>query len=208
MAREETPPFARGESYYNGETIDSNNLGGVNLEGKEFVFEVNAPDDYAAQDPSGRYVRVKVVRNRSGTNLKPGRIAHFKAADPYECSVDGYCAGVGDRPAGVIDEFLPAAGVPDLDLFYVVIEGPTKVKQPGSSSDVLAIGDRLVPATGTSATNDDAGRVAKQAQTTIADAATTVAAFNNIQNCIGFAAEANNSVEDAMVKAIVHRAHR
>ena len=93
MARDETP-LARGETYYNGETIDSNNLGGVNLEGKEFVFEVNAPDDYAATDPSGRQVRVKVVRNRSGVNLKPARIAHFNPADPYECSVDGYCYGV------------------------------------------------------------------------------------------------------------------
>jgi hypothetical protein len=208
MARDETPPFARGETYYNGETIDGNNLGGVNLEGKEYVFEVNAPDDYAASDPSGRPVRVKVVRNRSGINLKPARIAHFNPADPYECSVDGYCYGVSQRPAGVIDEFLPPAGVPPLDLFYLVTEGPTKVTQLSANADVLAIGDRLVPGLGTSATNNDAGRVAKQAQATISDTTTTAAAFSNIQNCVGFAAQADNSNEDAQIRAIVHRAHK
>src|SRR4051794_5355755 len=116
MARDEAAPFARGETYYNGGTIDQSDLGGANLEGKEYVFEVNAPDDPTKSDPSGRPVRVRVVRNKSGQNLKPARIAVFKAADPYETQVDGYAFAVSDRPAGVIDEFLPSAGVPDGDL--------------------------------------------------------------------------------------------
>ena len=82
-----------------------------------------------------------------------------------------------------------------------MIEGPTKVTQLSANADVLAIGDRLVPGSGTSATNNDAGRIAKQAQATISDATTTAAAFNNIQNCIGFAAQADNSNEDAQIKA-------
>ena len=200
MARDEAPPFARGETYYNGETIDANNLGGVNLEGKEFLFEVNAPDDPSGTDPSGRLVRCRVVRNVSGQALKPARIAVFKAADPYEAQVDGYAFAVGDRPAGVIDEFLPAAGVPNNDLFYLVVEGPTKVTQPNTGNSNLAIGDRLVPTAGGAAskTDDLAGRVLKQDLT-----GATATLGNNLQNVIGYAGEANNAA-NAKIKAVVH----
>lgn len=194
------PPFARGETYNNGGTIDTDNLGGVNLEGKEYLFEVNAPDDPAGSDPSGRLVKCRVVRNVSGQALKGGRLAVFKAADPYETQVDGYTFAVGDRPAGVIDEFLPPAGVPNNDLFYLVIEGPTKVTQAHTSNSNLAIGTRLVPTAGGAAskTDDLGGRVLAQDLT----GATAVLA-NNIQNRIGYAGEANNTV-DALVKAVVH----
>lgn len=202
MARDEAAPFARGETYYNGGPIDANDLGGPNLEGKEYVFEVNAPDDPSGADPSGRLVRVRVVRNVSGVNLKPARIAVFKAADPYECQVDGYAFAVGDRPAGVIDEFLPTAGVPNNDLFYIVVEGPTKVTQPHTSNTSLTIGARIVPTAGggASKTDDLSGRVLGQDLT-----GTAATLGNNIQNAIGYAAEANNTV-DALIKAVVHRA--
>jgi hypothetical protein len=161
------------------------------------VFEVNAPDD-----PSGRLVRVKVVRNVSGQNLKPSRLAVFKALDPYETQVDGYTFAVGDRPAGVIDEFLPAAGVPNNDLFYLVINGPTLVTQPHTGNSNLTIGTRIVPTAGGAAnkTDDLAGRVLAQDLT-----GATATLGNNIQNCIGFARVANNTV-DALVKAVVHLA--
>jgi hypothetical protein len=211
MARDEAPPFARGETYYNDPTVAANaandplGLGGVNLEGKEFVFEVNAPDDPAGSDTSGRLVRVRVVRNVSGQALKGGRIAVFKAGDPYETQVDGYAFAVGDRPAGVIDEFLPAAGVPNNDLFYLVVDGPTLVTQTHTSAATLAIGSRIVPTAGGAAskTDDLAGRVALQDLT-----GATAALGNNIQNVIGFAAQANAAVVDAKVKAVVHRAYR
>lgn len=204
MARDEAAPFARGETYYNGGTIDSSNLGGSNLEGKEFVFEVNAPDDPSGADPSGRPVRVRVVRNVSGQALKGGRISVYKAADPYECQVDGYAFAVGDRPAGVIDEFLPPAGVPNNDLFYIVVDGPTQVTQPHTSNSSFAIGDVLVPTAGGAAskTDDLGGRVLKQDLT-----GTAATLGGNIQNAIGYAGEANNAV-DAKIKAVVHRAGR
>lgn len=201
MARDEAPPFERGATWYGGGTINSSDLDAPNLEGKEFVFEPVQPGAASTQaDPSGRAVRVKVVRNRSGVNLKPARLVKFKASDPIEGSVDGYCYAVGDRPAGVVDEYLPAAGVPDLDLFYVVIDGPTKVTQTHTSNSNLSIGDRLVPTAGggSSATDDLSGRVLKQDLT-----GATAALAGNIQNCIGVAGEANNTV-DAVIKAVVH----
>jgi len=199
MARDESLPFARGETFYNGGTIDANDLGGPNLEGRVYLAEVNTANGYTQNDPSGRQVRLRVVRNVSGVNLKPGRLVKYKAINPYETQVDGYTFAVGDRPAGVVDEFLPAAGVPNNDLFYIVIDGPTKVTQLSASASVLVIADRIVPGTGTSATNDDAGRVAKQDITGEA-----AALGNNIQNAVGFAGEASNSVEDALFQAVVH----
>lgn len=203
MARDDAPPFARGETFANGGPIDSTNLGGVNLEGKEYVFEVNAPDG-PTSDSSGRLIRCRVVRNVSGVNLKPARIAVYKAADPYETQVDGYTYAVGDRPAGVVDEFLPPAGVPNNDLFYLVVEGPTQVTQTHTSNSSLAVGDRLVPTVGggASKTDDLAGRVLKQDLT-----GTAATLGNNIQNVVGFSGEVNNTV-DAVVKAVVRLSSR
>jgi hypothetical protein len=203
MARDEAPPFGRGETYFNGSTKDPVFADPLHLLGKEYVFEVNSeginqqasPNPY---DPSGRAVRVRVVQNKSGVNLKPGRLGHYKATDPFETTVDGYTFALGDRPAGVIDEFLPPAGVIDGDLFYLVVGGPSKVTQLGTNAAVLVSGDALVPAAGTSATNDDAGRVTKADYT---GSAATLA--SNLQNRVGFASVANNSVENAQFEAVV-----
>lgn len=213
MARDDAPPFARGETWYGLlpnpaiDATDNTTLGGVNYEGREYVFEANSQAEGqanpATQEDTGRAVRVRVVRNVSGIALKPGRIAHYKATAPGETRVDGYTFAVGDRPAGIVDEFLPAAGVPNNDLFYLVVDGPTKVKQLSASAAILVIGSVLVPGAGTSATNDDAGRVDLQS---LAGATTVLGA--NLQNALGYADVASNSVEDALIAAIVHRAHK
>lgn len=199
MARDEAGPFARGETLYNGSPIDLTNLGGTNLEGKEYVFEVNSPDDPNMADPSGRGIRVRVVRNSSGVNLKPARLAHYKPEDPIECHVDGYCFTPAGPPCGVIDEFLPAAGVPANDLFYIVIDGPTKVTNQSGAPITTVIGSRLVPAaTGASLTDDLAGRVALQDLT-----GATATLGNNVQNRVGQAG-AVSTVANDVFKACVH----
>ena len=201
MARDEAAPFARGETFNNGGPIDLVNLGGTNLEGKEFVLEVNTPDAYSQADPSGRLVRVKVVRNVSGVALKPGRIARYSAAStaPYETQTDGYAVSVADRPAGVVDEFLPAAGVLPNDLFYLVIKGPVTIVQGATTAANVAIGNRLVVAAyGSTAGDDLGGRLALQDLT-----GATAPLANNIQGSFGFAAAANNVV-GATVPATVN----
>lgn len=225
MARDEAPPFARGETITNdfsGNTAlaewNDTVLGPayVNLEGKEFVFEANSQDSEsgfpvaATQNPNGHAVRVKVVRNRSGVNLKPARLVHFdETATAYpalaggtnvnlETGVDGYTFALADSPAGVVDEFLPAAGVPPYDLFYVVIDGPTLFTNKGTAATILR-GSRLIPATGTSRTNDDSGRVDLQDLT-----GATATLAENIQNAVGIAGLAN-AVNSAQFKGLVHR---
>ena len=198
MARDEAPPFARGETWYNGGTIDSVvtdtlGLGGINYEGKEFVFEVNAQDQETAfgnsyQDPSGRAVRVKVVRNLSGVNLLPARLAHWQAGSTtsgrgYKTAVDGYAIVPGPGIAGVIDEFLPPAGVPNYDLFYLVIDGPSQFTNVTGAVS-FTTGDCLVAATQGATQGDPlGGRVAEQVLTNL----TGVLEGNQILGRAGYA---------------------
>jgi hypothetical protein len=165
-------PFTRGETWYNGAHIDTSNLGGVNIEGKEYDSQPNAPDDTNQFDPSGRPITLKVVRNRSGISLKPGLLAHFDISGTYplETGVDGYTDAAVDLVAGVIDEFLPPAGVPPNDLCYLVIRGPSLVQTPASGSIAISVGSTLVPAAGTSRTSADSGFATKvEATETVAD---------------------------------------
>lgn len=217
MARDEAPPFVRGGTWYGGNTInqaDPQGLGGINLEGKEWVFEPSSeidPSTYpSTTDPNGRFIRVKCVRNRSTINIKPGRLVHYDAGGTFtfnsatvgpfngDTGVDGYCYQLADRPAGVADELLPAAGVPPWDLFYIVVDGPTKFVNQHASPITTAIGSKLVPAaTGSNRTDDLAGRVALQDLT-----GATATLANNIQNAVGYA-DAVNSTADASFKGIV-----
>ncbi|SIO37500.1 hypothetical protein SAMN05444166_4196 [Singulisphaera sp. GP187] len=196
----DAPPFQRGETFYNGGPIDTTDLGGVNYEGMEWTFTDNDPRSTSQSVGSGRSVTARITRNVSGGNLKGGRLARFKAEDPYESRVDGYTFAVGDRPAGIIDEYLPSAGVPNNDLFWLVIDGPTQFTQLSASAANLVIGDRLVPGAGTSATNDDAGRVAKQ---DVTGAAATLA--NNIQNSVGYSGAVQASTVNAKFSGVIHR---
>jgi len=61
----------------------------------------------------------------------------------YGNDVGGYAA-VGNV-GGVVDEFLPAAGVPINALFWLVMEGPSLVQADNAST--FAIGDHVLPGT-------------------------------------------------------------
>ncbi len=192
MARDEAGVWPRGETFYNGGPIGTNPP--INLQGREYLFEVNAPDGYQQGDSSGRQPRVKVAVNSSSINLLPGHIARYKLSAPLECSCDGYWFQAADIAAGVVDEFLPAAGVPPGDYFYLVVDGPTSVLAVSSGLTALAIGDRLELATGTSATNNDAGRVNKIAGTP---------ALADLLALVG-RTETTTSTAGALIKAVVH----
>jgi hypothetical protein len=183
MARNENPPFARGETFYNGETIDTNNLGGINLEGAEWVFEdVHASTGVAR---TGRPVRCRVVRNSSGVNLLPKRLVKFEAgALEFGSRVDGYAiAGAANTPeAGYpLDEYLPAAGVPTNDLCWIVIEGPAKVMTSiADMASDLGIGGWSVAVTAATSQATTAGRIIPQLLT-----GATAPLAANVQNRVG-----------------------
>jgi hypothetical protein len=197
MARDEAPPFARGETYFNGTTPDLTVFSyPINLAGKEYVFEVDSPDGYDQGDPSGRLVRCRIVQNLSGGAMLPGRLARHQITDPLECYTDGYFYATGDQLAGVVDELLPAAGVPANDFFWVVVEGPTKVQTVSSGFAAIAQGGRLEAQTGTGPLTADAGLVANYAGSP---------AVGDIFKMVGRAQDAASAA--GLIKAVVHIPH-
>ena len=184
MARNENPPWLRGESYYNGGTIDTNDLGGENLEGKEWVFEDTNPTTGAVR--TGEYVRCRVVRNSAAAALLPKRLVSFELSGAkYGCRVDGYarttaCEGYP------LDEYLPTAGLPVGDLGYIVVDGPAVLLTSiADMSADIAAGDWVVALTGATSGATTAGRVHPQVLT-----GATALLANQVQNRIGRALSA------------------
>lgn len=167
MARTENPPFERGMTFYNGGTIDANNLGGVQHEGKIWEFE---DLDYsntsvgAKKQRSGRMVKCMCVRNVSGIALLPKRLAGIYTAGAdgkYALGrVAGYTTTTNER-GYPIDEFLPAAGVPANDLFWVVVEGPAMciTDLAAGAGNVINVGSYVDALTAATSQCTTAGRV-------------------------------------------------
>lgn len=163
MARDENPPFLPGETYFGGATISADDVTATKyLEGKEWVSE---DLDYSVQGAkalrSGKLVRRRCVRNNSGIALLPKRLAQLEAtAGDYGGRVDGY-ADVTSERAYPIDEFLPTAGVPDDDLFWIVVEGPATclTDLAGGANNVLNVGEAVVALTAATSQATTAGRV-------------------------------------------------
>lgn len=178
MARDEALPFDRGTTFYGlGNTPDlSLGAGGINLEGRVYLAEAQNRPLGSKPDTSGRQIRLRVVRNRSAINLLPRRLVRAaigttpNAGYTLYTGTDGYVFQAGDPILGVVDEYLPAAGVNPGDLFYVVEDGPTTVVTPTTGSFTIAAGALLAAATGTSAVSADAGFV-----TALNTSSTTVA---------------------------------
>lgn len=176
MARDEAPPFERGSTYYNGSTIDSNNIP-THLEGKIWVFEdIDLASTTAGAKPARTNAKVTcmIVRNTSGITLAAKRTVRLqKSGTSFLARVDGYqhfTAGVDQSsdgsiavnygPTFVVDEFLTGGAVAN-DLFWVTIEGPTMVTTPleGDGGNVINVGDFVVARTAAASTGTTAGRV-------------------------------------------------
>lgn len=158
----------RGFTYHGG-TPDSigKTLG---LEGHPMRFM----DDY----PGSGGVRVKrsdsqvyavLVRNVSGITLTPGRTVSWKAGFRGR-RIDGFTTTTAQEVAGVVDDQLPAAGVANNDLFWLIVKGPVLIKTPlaAGAGSVFAEGDVLVALTAATSQATTAGRPA-----VLASAATT-----------------------------------
>lgn len=186
MARDESTPWIRGATYYNGGTIDTNNLGGLQYLGKEYVFE---DDTYG----TGLYVRVRVVMNLADVNIKPKQLCHLNTT----VTTYGYGTTV-DKPTVVNDDYcfpadekLPSGGVPKYDLFYVVVEGPALVLTPASAGVDVSVGDNLVSITAVTSGAPDAGHATNQsAHLTAITTTSNLVTAPIIQNRIGRAMSA------------------
>lgn len=156
-------------------------------EGQEFTY----PDvDHTVHGPglprSGRVIVMRLVRNTSGITLLPGRSVVWEAGH-LGTRVSGYSRLSNARVAGIVDEALPASGVPDGALFLIARKGPHLVRTDlaGGANNLIAAGDILHALTAASSQAVTAGRIKPQAGTWSAAETTDGTAINQIFNRIG-----------------------
>lgn len=137
MSIERTLPFERGKTYFGGGTpVATAGDASYDFEGREYELD---DIDYTAGANSGKLrsrekVIVRVVRNTSGGALLPKRLVSFENGTHWGRRVDGYTAVTAGHGYPV-DEFLPSAGVPANDLFYIVVSGPATVLSGLANAD-------------------------------------------------------------------------
>jgi hypothetical protein len=186
MARDEAPPFERGDTWYGGDTPDTADLGAANIIGKEWVFEDIDPNNGTTFRTAG-FVRCRAVRNVSGITLAGKRLVTFSTtAGEYGVAVNGY-ATITAAECYPLDEYLTS--VVDDDVCWIVIEGPAVVKNGLTAGDQtnFAVGAWLVSQT--AATSQAATAGYAEAQLT----AGTDTALGQILNRIGRAMTARTT---------------
>ena len=113
-------PIQRGSTYYNGRTIDTNDL----APSQKIVGQIRTFDDVnptTMVTNSNLPVTCILLRNKHSVALTPGQAIRFST------TVDGESGAPCDAATqlfAIVDEYLPAAGVPVNDLFWAVIGGP------------------------------------------------------------------------------------
>ena len=129
MSRGNKLPFERGKSAYQGNTsVTSTDL--AHLEGQVVYLPHTNYSDRKKRD-SNMDIAAVVVRNVAGENLLPGDVVvwetlQFGKQVDLTTNTDSH-ADFDDATAliaGVVDDQLPAAGVQNNDLFYLIVKGP------------------------------------------------------------------------------------
>ena len=167
MGLQVDPPFGLGQVF--GPTTPNDSLVGISgAYGDNWVGSVKEFADVNPVTGAVRSNRRKVciaVRNKSGAALLPKRVVTFSTtAGKLFSEVAGYSAVTNEERVGVVDEFLPAGGVANEEVFWVTVEGPTEVAVGLSGTDVAA-GDRLCAITAATSGATTAGRVTPSALT-------------------------------------------
>lgn len=131
-----------------GETIRGQNDDSVDintaLDGREYTFPVTASVADAANMSKrtvGRRVTARILRNKTGGTLAAGEIilVDIDAGHAGLGTADAK-SSAGDRCCLVVDPSLGASTVAANDLFYAIVRGPSKAKQPAVAAS-LAAGD-------------------------------------------------------------------
>jgi len=186
------PPFALGQTLGVSSATD-----GTGWVGSVKVFP--DVDPTTGKIRSNRVKKCVAVRNTSGGALLPKRVVRFArdtAGTAVFSAVDGYSAVANNEFVGVVDEYLPAAGVVANDVFWVTVDGPTEVAH-ALSGTAVAVGDRLASITAATTGATTAGRV-----TPSAVGAATTGSDNASLGVIGYACSAGTTT-GAAILAIV-----
>lgn len=149
------PPFARGVSMANTTDI-------ARYEGKIFEFEdINPTSPFTLL--SKERVKCRLVKNTALVALLPGYLLPGLAAN-YFAQAAGYARLTAGLCAGVVDEYLPTAGVPAGYYFWAVVQGPTSMQTDlaAGANNLLPAETVLVALTAVTSQATTAGRVAPQ----------------------------------------------
>jgi hypothetical protein len=163
MSIERGLPFERGSTYFAGATpVATAGDASYDFEGRE--YEV---DDiiYTAGPTKGTLrsrekVILRVVRNTAGFALEPKRVVSFENGTHWGRRVDGYVNATSEHGYPV-DEYLKSTGVPDDDLFYIVVSGPATVLSglANANSNQFTYGADILALTAATSGATTAGRV-------------------------------------------------
>lgn len=183
MAVEENAPFGRGE-YETTSGAHDNVIGRVYEFPDRLYSSSTTPGIKAGR--LGSMVKCMLVKNSAGAALLPKRLVVRKTGTTGE--VDGYTDVSGERALGLVDEFLPTAGVPSNAYFYIVVEGPALALTDlgAGANNLLPIDTVLIALTAATSGATTAGRVAPQSSlVTAATTHTGADIMNAAQNKIG-----------------------
>jgi hypothetical protein len=180
------PWFGRGATLFSGPakyagmggtlaSVDPTN--GTAVTGSQKVFTDTDPrTNSGGVLLSNRPVTCIAVRNTSGAALLPGAVVKFKASAILD-EVDG-AAATATGLIGVVDEYLPAAGVANNDIFWLVVSGPTAI----TTSASLVAGAAITATAGKAAAADPAKPAEVIGNAIKAPASGMVRAIIGIQN--------------------------
>ena len=176
-------PFERG-TY---ETTDQSSFAG-----RVFLFDdllYNSNPTGAITKRTEHLVEAVLVKNDSGAALLPKRLVVWKTSGNLTL-VDGYSAATAAHVAGVVDEFLPSAGVPNGAWFWMVRKGPALclTDLAGGANNSIALHAYLVALTAATSGATTAGRVNTQDLT-----GATALLGNQVQNRFGKALSARTT---------------
>lgn len=157
--------------------------------GRVFYFDdvaLTGAFNATAAKRSEHIVECCLVKNDSGAALLPKRLVVWKTSGS-KTLVDGYSATTACQVAGVVDEHLPAAGVPNGSWFWMVRKGPALATTDlaGGANNVIALNAYLVALTAATSGATTAGRVNTQSL-----AGATAVLGDQVQNAFGQALSA------------------
>lgn len=199
----EEAPFGRGQTFRGVGGPAAGSTDGAEYEGREFWFPDQDFSTGKGLVRSGQYVLCRIVRNIAAFNILPSRVVNLTAGRPRQ--VDGYQV-TGGGECFVSDEWLPAAGVAQYDLFYIVVKGPTLAYTglAGNATNVIAAKDPVTALTSSATSGATTSGRIKSADYTGA----TAVLGNEVLNTIGRAMSAATTAETNTLKLVNVGAHR
>ena len=151
MGLQVDPPFGLGQTWFSlgpSETLKNDSYHGIQSNSAAYgdnftgaVKEFTDVNPITGQVRSNRRKVCIAVRNTSAAALLPKRVVRLAGTGTALFgAADGYALVANDALVGVVDEFLPAAGVAVNDVFWVTVDGPTEVSAALSGSEITVRG--------------------------------------------------------------------